>query len=67
MASVKSLVMAVILVVISIALLPTIWDAIYTDAVASGVNGTAWTLLQLVPFIYVGVTIIGGIVVGVKG
>jgi hypothetical protein len=65
--SIKSIIMSVVGVVIAVSLTPTIWTSIYTDAVAGGVNGTALTLLKLVPFIYVGVIVIGGIVYAIKG
>ena len=59
--------MAVIGVVIAVVLLPTIWDAVWTDAAASGVNSTTWTLLKLVPLIYVGAVVIGGVILAIKG
>jgi len=67
MVSIKGIIMAVIGVVIAVVLVPTIWDAIYTDAENSGVNSTTWTLLKLVPLIYVGAVIIGGVVLAIKG
>jgi len=59
--------MAVIGVVIAVVLLPTIWDAVWTDTAASGVNSTTWTLLKLVPLIYVGAVVIGGVILAIKG
>ena len=60
--------MAVIGVVIAVVLVPTIWTAIYTDAIdAGGVNGTTKTLLLLVPMIYVGAVVIGGAIFALKG
>jgi len=67
MASIKSVILGVITVVIGVTLTPTIWDAIYTDAAASGVNSTTMSLLELVPFVYVGAVIIGGILLAIKG
>lgn len=57
--------MGVILVVIGVTQIETIWDSVYTDAAGAGVNGTAWTLTKLVPMIYVGAVIIGGILLSV--
>jgi hypothetical protein len=65
--SIKSIIMSVIGIVIAVSLTPTIWTAIYTTAVSAGVNGTTLTLLELVPFVYVGVVVIGGIVYAIKG
>lgn len=59
--------MSVVGIVIAVSLTPTIWTSIYTDAIGAGVNGTAATLLKLVPFIYIGAVVIGGIVYAVKG
>ena len=59
--------MGVIATVIGVSLTPTIWDAIYVDAAAKGINGTAMTLLKLVPVVYVGAVIIGGILLATYG
>jgi uncharacterized membrane protein len=64
---IKGVIMAVIGVVIAVVLVPTIWTSIYTDAIATGgVNGTTATLLKLVPLIFVGAVIIGGILLAMK-
>lgn len=63
--SIKSIVMAVIGVVIAVTLVPTIWDAVWTDAGAK-VNGTTWTLLKLVPLIFVASVIIGAILLAIS-
>ena len=65
MVQIKGIIVAVIMVVIAVNLVPTVWDAVWTDAATSGVNGTSWTLLKLVPMIYVGLVIIGGIMIGI--
>ena len=65
--SIRSIVMAVIGVVIAVTLVPTIWDAVWTDAAASGVNSTTWTLLKLVPLIFVASVIIGAVLLGIGG
>jgi hypothetical protein len=69
MGSIKSVIMGVVGIVIGLALVPTVWTAVYTDALGgtNPVNGTAASLLKLVPFIYVGAVVIGGIVYAVKG
>lgn len=63
--------MAVIGVVIAVVLVPTIWDAVYSDAMSTdaglAVNSTTKTLLLLVPLIYVGAMVIGSIVLAFKG
>lgn len=58
---------AVVGIVIGVSLTPTIWTAIYDDAIGAGINGTAKTLLMLVPFIYVGVVVIGSCVYAFTG
>lgn len=64
MANVINLIFLCIAVVIAITLVPTIWDAVWVDSAAtpggSQVNGSTWTLLKLVPLVFVGVLIIGG-------
>ena len=64
--SIRGIIMTVIGIVIAITLVPTIWTSIYTDAIAvAGVNGTTETLLKLVPLVFVGAVVIGGVVLSV--
>ena len=63
---IKTIVMAVIGVVIAVTLVPTIWDSVWTDAATSGVNGTTWTLLKLVPLIFVASVIIGAVLLTIS-
>ena len=94
--SLRKIIEIVLLVVITVALMPVVWDSIYTDSLqclayntsitqtdcTTGVTGvitknpfchecvwgTAKTLLELVPFIFVGVMILGGaLVIYIKG
>jgi len=67
--SIKSIILSVVGIVIGVSLTPTIWTSIYVDALGGSnpVNGTAATLLKLVPFIYVGAIVIGGMVYAIKG
>jgi len=71
MASIRGVIMAVIGIVIAVVLVPTIFDSIWSDArntdAGLQVNSTTWTLLKLVPLIYVGAVVIGGVVLAVKG
>lgn len=70
MPNIRSALMGVILIVIGVTLVPTIFDAVWSDAVSTDagltVNGTAWSLLTLVPMIFVGAVVIGGIVLAIK-
>lgn len=64
---IRTIIMAVIGIVIAVTLTPTIWDSIYSDAATAGVNSTTWTLLKLVPLIYVGAVVIGGVALAIHG
>lgn len=64
--------MACIAVVIAVVLVPTIWDAVWVDAgtttgTNAKINGSTWTLLKLVPLIFVGAVVIGGVLLAIKG
>lgn len=63
MASIQGLIIIVIGLVIAITLVPTIWDTVWSDSVTTPggntVNGTTWTLLKLVPMVFVGAVIVG--------
>jgi len=63
MPNVKGIMMGMIVIVVGLSLVGTIWNAIYdtSGALSTGVNGTTETLLKLVPLIYVGAVIIGGV------
>lgn len=67
MVSVKGVMMGVILVVIGLALTPTIWTTTYDAIEDSGVNGSTRTLLELVPLIYVGAVLIGSVLLARYG
>lgn len=69
--NIAGIVMAVIAVVIAVVLVPTIWDAVYWDSAKTAgtglpINGTTWTLLKLVPLIFVGVTVFGTILYAIR-
>lgn len=60
----KTIIMMVIAIVIAVVLVPTVWDAVYDTALSNTsedefVNGSAKTLLKLVPLIFVGAFIVG--------
>jgi hypothetical protein len=70
MPSIKGIIMIVIGIVIALVLVPTIWDAVWSDARTTdaglSVNGSSWSLLKLVPLIYVGAVVIGGVALAVQ-
>lgn len=91
----KIVIMLVLAVVTAVILVPTVWDAVWTEAgghcfatntsacpsggkdckevaciaknpyCVSCINGTTWTILQLVPLIFVAMVIIVGILLAV--
>ena len=63
--NIKSIILSAVGVIVGISCVPIIWDAVYNESAI--VTGTAATLLHLVPFIYVGAIVIGGLVYAVKG
>jgi hypothetical protein len=60
--------MTVITIVIAITLVSTIWDTIWTGEMTNttgtlaGVNGSTFSLVKLVPMIFIGAVVIGGAV-----
>lgn len=69
---IRSIVITVIAIVIAVSLVPTVWDSIYsgemvnTTGTLKGVNGTTWTLIKLVPLIFVGAIVIGGVALALR-
>ena len=66
MVEMKEIIMAAIFTVVAVILVPTVWDAVWVDGGAAGINGSTWTLLRLVPLIFVGSTVIGGILMAMR-
>jgi hypothetical protein len=70
MMGIKPIIMLVIAIIITIALVPTVWSAIWDSALTDGgtacnktlgqhcVNGTSATILKLVPLVFVGAFLI---------
>ena len=89
MIGIKTIIMLVIGAVIAVVLVPSVWDAVYTDARSCikwnttdqsagkdawgascsgratccmvGINGTSWTILTLVPMLFVALVVIAGV------
>jgi len=66
MLSIRTIIVLVLAIVIAVTLVPTVWESVWTGDVINtsgtnqGVNGTTWTLLKLVPMLFVALLVIVG-------